>query len=626
MISCTGERLPVHTCTPGPLPFMSVNPADQSQAVLLAVGQLLGREIALDDLVRMLVDRIVISMNAERGTLYLLDAARKELFSKAAHLPELQEIRLKLGQGIAGHVASTGEILNVSSTHREMRFFSEIDRLTGFTSRSILAAPLKDRQGRIFGVVQVLNKKGGTFTRQDESTLLTLVDQAALALEATSLYHELRRAETDPIAPVSYHFNRIIGDGEAMRKVYRILDKAAPTNATVLIRGESGTGKELIARAVQVNSPRRNKPFIKVDCAALPPSLIENELFGHEKGAYTGAAQRSVGKFEAAHGGTLFIDELGELPLSVQGRLLRVIQDREFERVGGTETIKVDVRIITATNRDLEALVEEGLFRADLYYRVRVVEVNLPPLRARGRDDLRRLVMHFAAQSAQKHNKVRPELSEAAMQRLLSYPWPGNVRELEHCIESAVVMSDEGVIEVDSLPLPSRVASLPAMGARTREEHEAAHHPPPLRTRATLPPGVRTTGGAGNASGSFSYRALEAAAQAAAAQAAAVQAAAHGGLAGNGSGHLSGASIGALIGGGAGQSGAANHAHDALFPPGLEVDDEATWSLAEVEKRHILKVMELTGNNRSAAARLLQIGRNTLGRKLKEYGLSDGDD
>ena len=256
---------------------------------------------------------------------------------------------------------------------------------------------------------------------------------------------------------MGYFFNRIIGESEPLKVIYRLIQKAAPTDATVLLRGESGCGKELFARAVHVNGPRRDQPFVKVDCAALPASLIENELFGHEKGAFTGADHRMPGKFEAADGGTVFIDEIGELPLPVQGKLLRVLQDREFERVGGTQTLKVDVRIVAATNRDLVKMVAEGKFREDLYYRIKVVELVLPPLRERGGEDIERLTRHFIAASAKRHRLPLPRLSGAALERLKRYRWPGNVRELENCIESAVVLCEGEILE-EHLPLPKVVA------------------------------------------------------------------------------------------------------------------------------------------------------------------------
>lgn len=509
---------------------------DVSRAILLAVGELLGREVVLDDLLTSLVDRMAAALGADRGTLYLVDGGKGEVFSKAAHLPEIKEIRLKLGQGIAGHVARTGETVNVSPASREPHFFHDIDRRTGYRSRSMVAVPMRDQRGTIIGVVQMLNKKGsGAFTPGDERTLHSLAAQAGVAIEATSLYTELRRAESDVSYPVSYLFNKIVGEGEAITQAYRITRKAAATDATVLIRGESGTGKELFARAVQVNGARRDKPFIKVDCAALPAGLIENELFGHEQGAYTGANRRAVGKFEAAQGGTVFIDEIGELPLPVQGKLLRVLQDRQFERVGGTETVSVNVRIIAATNRNLEKLVEEGRFRADLYYRIRVVEMVLPPLRARGREDLERLIRHFVQAAAQHHHLATPTLSASAMARLVAYPWPGNVRELENCMESAVVLSDGGVILPEGLPLPSHTPRLPLGGSVLGGELVPLH------------PDGRDT------------------------------------------------------------------------PVGGEM-----LTLAEVERRHILMVLDRVHQNRSEAARLLGIGRNTLGRKLKDFGL-EGD-
>jgi Nif-specific regulatory protein len=496
----------------------SVSPKESDSAeVLLGVGRLIGQEVNLDAFLQTLVDRVAALMQADRGTLYLLDPARDELFSRAAHLPELRQIRLKLGQGVAGHVGKTGETVNVPDPTGERRFFADIDKLTGYRTQSLLAVPLRDRGGELFGVLQVLNRRNGPRFTDDDAALLTrIADQVSNALEATSLYAELRRAREQPQAPVGYFFNRVIGESAPMKAAYALVQKAAGTDATVLIRGESGCGKEMFARALHVNSPRRERPLVKVDCAALPASLIENELFGHEKGAFTGADARMEGKFEAADGGTVFIDELGELPLSVQGKLLRVLQDREFERVGGTRTLKVDVRIVAATNRDLTKLVAEGKFREDLYYRVRVVELVLPPLRDRGPEDIERLARHFVASASRKHRlSTPPRLTAPAVERLQHYRWPGNVRELEHCIESAVVLSD-GEIRPENLPLAA----------------------------ASMAPTPRAEGG-------------------------------------------------------------------------------TLRALSEVEREHILAVLAAVGHNRSQAAKVLGIGRNTLGRKLKEYGLPE---
>ena len=499
------------------MPPSTVSPAD----VLLPVGPLLGEAVELDAFLRNLVDRVAATMEADRGTLYLLDPAREELFSRAAHLPEIGQIRLRLGQGVAGRVAQTGQILNVPNAQDHgTGVFSEIDQLTGYTTRSLLAAPLRDQAGKIFGVLQVLNRRGrSAFGDDDEGRFAEVTLQASRALEATSVYIELERARDQPEAAVGYFFNHVVGESAPMQALYRLVQKVAPTDATVLIRGESGTGKELIARALHVNSRRREAPFVKVDCAALPAALIENELFGHEKGAFTGADHRVLGKLETAQGGTLFIDELGELPLQVQGKLLRVLQDRELERLGGTQTVSVDVRILAATHRDLAQRVAEKEFREDLYYRVKVVEAVLPPLRERGAEDIERLARHFLVAHSRKHRAGRraPRLSPAALDRLKSHRWPGNVRELEHCIESAVVLCDE-VIAAEDLPLPRGAAE-------TRS---------PIDTAS---------------------------------------------------------------------------------------DSGAPKTLAQVEKEHIERVLARCEGNQTAAAKTLGIGRNTLARKLRQFGL-----
>src|SRR5947208_6772090 len=231
-----------------------------------------------------------------------------------------------------------------------------------------------------------------------------------------------------------FDFGNIIGDSAPLRDVLEKVEQIAPTNSTVLLRGETGTGKELVAHAIHINSPREEKPFVRVNCAALAPGVLESELFGHEKGAFTGAVARRPGRFELADGGTLFLDEVGDLPAEVQVKLLRVLQEREFERVGGVETIKVDVRLISATNRNLEKMIEEGEFREDLYYRLNVFPINLPPLRDR-LDDLGALVVHFIAKFSRQMGVVPSPASPEALARLREYNWPGNVRELENIVE-----------------------------------------------------------------------------------------------------------------------------------------------------------------------------------------------
>jgi Nif-specific regulatory protein len=481
-------------------------------SVLFAVGPLLQREVDLDELLDQLVDQIVRAVDGDRGTLYLIDPDTGELYSRAAHLPELKQIRLKVGQGIAGTVAATGRAVNLPAADGDRRFFKEIDRRTGYKTRTVLAAPLTDRQGRIIGVAQVLNAKRGAFSADDLGELKRLCGEAALAIENTSLYAQVRRRERKPALPPRYRYNRVVGESPAMQRVYELVKKAAATSATVLLRGESGTGKELIARAVHYNGPRKDAPFVKLDCTTLPPTLIENELFGHERGAYTGADARAPGKCEQADGGTLFIDEIGELPLQLQPKLLRFVQDREFERVGGTRTHTAEARVVAATHRDLEAMVGRGEFREDLYYRLKVVQIALPPLRDRGDEDILRLAEHFLEIYGKKHGK-QLGLGAAARARLVRHRWPGNIRELENCVESAVVLCESDEISAAELALPTTPA-------------------------ASAPSSTR-------------------------------------------------------------------------FVP---------RSLADVERDHILGTLESVGGNRSRAAALLGIGRNTLARKLKDYG------
>ena len=269
----------------------------------------------------------------------------------------------------------------------------------------------------------------------------------------------------------------IVGDSPALRRVLALAAQVAPTDSTVLIQGETGTGKELVARAIHDRSPRRERPLVRINCAALPRDLVESELFGHEKGAFTGAVQQRRGRFELADGGTLLLDEVGELPLEAQAKLLRVLQEHEFERVGGARSLRADVRVIAATNRDLQAQVAAGGFRSDLYYRLNVFPIAMPPLRER-RDDIPRLVQHFAAKAARKLGKTLEGIAPAFIEQASAYDWPGNIRELENLIERAMIMSDGtrlDAIELFSKASPSDKASPAAQADATLDEIERAH-------------------------------------------------------------------------------------------------------------------------------------------------------
>ncbi len=279
------------------------------------------------------------------------------------------------------------------------------------------------------------------------------IDKLSLVVKRALENSSLKRQNRELLKQLKqkYSFENIIGKSPAMKKVFETIELVAPSRANVLIYGESGTGKEMIADAIHHNSPRRDKPYIKVHCAAIPESLLESELFGHEKGAFTGAIARKRGRFELANGGTIFLDEIGELSLQMQVKLLRVIQEREFVRVGGEESIKVDVRIISATNKDLREEVKKGNFREDLYYRLNVVSIYVPPLRER-RDDIPLLVHKFIEEFSRENNKEIEGITNGALQALMSYNWPGNVRELRNVIESIVVLTKNKVITEEDLP------------------------------------------------------------------------------------------------------------------------------------------------------------------------------
>lgn len=249
-----------------------------------------------------------------------------------------------------------------------------------------------------------------------------------------------------------HNFGDIIGDSPKMQQVFKVIQRIAQSDVTVLVRGETGTGKELVAAAIHKRSNRKDEPFIKLNCAAITDTLLESELFGHEKGAFTDARETRKGRFELADGGTLFLDEIGDISASAQVKLLRVLQEREFERVGGSKTIKVNVRLVAATNRNLEQMVKDGKFREDLYYRLNVIPIDLPPLRERG-DDIKQLVNFFIERSMKNHKKI-VTITDEAMEALCSYPWPGNVRELENTIERIVLMgNEEGISKFDMLLL-----------------------------------------------------------------------------------------------------------------------------------------------------------------------------
>ncbi|HEX4824324.1 MAG TPA: sigma 54-interacting transcriptional regulator [Candidatus Polarisedimenticolaceae bacterium] len=367
---------------------------------------------------------------------------------------------------------------------REDGSFTEHAALIAQGLLSALSVPLSAK-GKVIGTLNVASREVGRYDESHSELLLAIADQVVLAIANMLAYEEVaalkQRLEQENLylqeecrgeAP----FADVIGQSPGIRNVLAKIEKVAATDSTVLVTGETGTGKELVVRAIHGLSARKNKILVKVNCAALPTGVIESELFGHERGAFTGALTRRVGRFELAHGGTLFLDEVGDLPAELQAKLLRVLQEGEFERVGGTQTLKVNVRLVAATNRDLAKAVEEGRFRADLYYRLNVFPIPIPPLRER-EEDIPRLVRHFVMLYASRMGKSISAISEHAMRKLTAYHWPGNVRELQNIIERAVILSTGGRIELDDHQLAAPVAATgaAAKAIATLEDVEREH-------------------------------------------------------------------------------------------------------------------------------------------------------
>ncbi|MDD3517812.1 MAG: nif-specific transcriptional activator NifA [Chromatiales bacterium] len=391
------------------------------------------------------------------GMVTLRDPGSGEQLLSAVHGAERNEdVRYRPGEGIVGHILDGGRTVVIPRLADEPRF---LDRLRLYDARlPFIGVPIRSIGPQPVGVLAAQPETGepellGERARFMEMVANLVAQSVRLALqverERRDLTDERDRLRREVRA--SYGFNNVIGHAAVMRRVFEQVRQVAKWNTTVLIRGESGTGKELIANAIHYNSPRANATFVKLNCAALPDNLLESELFGHEKGAFTGAVNQRKGRFEQADGGTIFLDEIGEISPTFQAKLLRVLQEGEFERVGGNRTLKVDVRIIAATNRDLEAAVDKGEFREDLYYRLNVMPIQLPPLRERAEDipDLAR----FIAAKIGKQQGRELTITDSAVRLLMRHSWPGNVRELENTLERAAIMSEDGTIDRDAMVL-----------------------------------------------------------------------------------------------------------------------------------------------------------------------------
>lgn len=391
----------------------------------------------------------------------LLESPEGALAITAAHglSSEGKRARYQVGEGITGRVVESGRPIVVPRVSQEPMFLNRAGRRKNLQSqeRTFICVPVEINRKPVGALGADLPFAA---TRNYDRDLKFLQVVASMIAQATNISH-LVEAERQSLREENSHlraelrerydFSNIIGTSRRMRQVYEQITRVAATTATVLVRGESGTGKELIVHALHYNSPRAKFPFIKVSCAALPETLIESELFGHEKGAFTGALMRKKGRFELADGGTLFLDEIGELSLGTQIKLLRVLQEREFERLGGTSTIKINVRLLAATNRDLEQSITAGTFREELYYRLNVFTMFVPPLRER-KEDILLLAEHFLGKYATEHHKAIRRIATSAIDMLMAYHWPGNVRELENTIARAVLVCDGPVIHGYHLP------------------------------------------------------------------------------------------------------------------------------------------------------------------------------
>jgi Nif-specific regulatory protein len=407
------------------------------------------------------LDILSKSLGMTRGTIAILNPLRDEIRIEVAHgLSEsaMQRGKYKPGEGITGRVIQQGKAMVVPKIGEEPLFLNRTGtRRKTSEEFSFICVPIKKEQ-QVVGALSVDLPYEPAFDLKAGQRLLTVVAtmlaQHVINLETLQLEKEALREENLRLQQqlaTKHSITNLVGNSSKMREVFQMVSQVCGSNATVLIRGESGTGKELVANAIHYNSPRAKQPFVKVNCAALPPTLIESELFGHEKGAFTGAVRQKRGKFELANKGTIFLDEIGSIGMEVQANLLRVLQEREFERVGGTQTLKTDVRIITATNKNLEQAVEDDTFRGDLYYRLNVFPIYLPPLRER-KTDILLLADHFLEAYAKENSKEILRFSTPAIDMLMQYHWPGNVRELENCIERAVLLCEAGVIRSYHLP------------------------------------------------------------------------------------------------------------------------------------------------------------------------------
>jgi len=439
----------------------SLNAIQKNLKILVEINQAVSRNLNLRDSLQATLRILQQSYNLKTGAIFLVDDDGESLYmaSSLGYRKDVAKTKYKFGEGLTGRIVETGKPIVVPRVSQEPLF---LNRMSSFDQdnekeQSFIGVPIT-LDYKTLGALDVSMSYNANRDYDTALNFLTLVASALLQpIRVQHVIQEERQKLLDENAALKhklqddYSFQNIIGNSNEMKDVLEQVAQVAQSNTTVLLRGESGTGKELVAEAVHYNSTRKDWPFIAVNCAAIPENLIESEFFGYEKGAFTGAERRKKGRFELADKGTIFLDEIGELSPMTQVKLLRVLQEQEFIRVGGTENVKINVRVITATNANLEELIGERKFREDLYYRLNVFSILLPPLRER-RSDILLLADHFMLKYGRKHQKPVKRISTPAIDMLMSYHWPGNVRELENCLERAVLVCEDRVIHSYHLP------------------------------------------------------------------------------------------------------------------------------------------------------------------------------
>jgi len=432
------------------------------ESLLYEISQIVVENKSLKETLEMVLIKTAEKLGMKRGIIAILDRKTNEIMISVAYGLSnalMEKGRYRVGEGITGQVVETGEPVFVANIASEPKFLNKTGtwKKDSSVGISFLCIPVKSGS-EVFGTIAFDKKYSDVKDADNDIKVLTII--SAMITQLMRLYqaeHEEKAALMEENTRLQMELKsrfkpaNIIGTSKVMMDVFALVEKVASTNSSVLILGESGVGKELIAQAIHYNSKRADKPFVKFNCAALPESLAETELFGCEKGAYTGAYQSREGRFESADKGTFFLDEIAELGPSVQSKFLRVLQEREFEKVGGNDTISVDIRIIAATNKDLLEEVKKKNFREDLFYRLNVFPIIVPPLRER-RTDIPMLADYFIDKYSKKNAKSIKRISTTAIDMLVAYHWPGNVRELENCIERAVILSNDGTIHAYHLP------------------------------------------------------------------------------------------------------------------------------------------------------------------------------